>query len=60
MKSVEIHLKLVGVFLIASSDLDHKIKVKAIKQVVKVLKSLVEEEDSNGLALLQNLADARY
>ena len=60
MKSVEIHLKLVGVFLIASSDLDNKIKVKAIKQVVKVLKSLVEEEDSNGLALLQNLADARY
>jgi len=60
VKSVEIHLKLVGVFLIASSDLDNKIKVKAIKQVVKVLKSLVEEEDSNGLALLQNLADARY
>jgi hypothetical protein len=60
MKSVEIHLKLVAAFLIGSFDLDHKIKIKPIKQGVKGLKSLVVEEDSNGLAPLQSLADARY
>jgi hypothetical protein len=51
---------LAAVFLIGSSDLDHKIKIKPIKQVVKGLNSLVEEDYSNGLAPLQNLARAIY
>ena len=46
--------------MIGSSDLDHKIKIKPIKQEVKGLKSLVEGEDSIRLAPLQSLADARY
>ena len=54
------HLRLAAVFLIGSSDLDHKIKIKSIKQVVKGLNSLVEEDYSNGLAPLQNLARAIY
>lgn len=54
------HLRLAAVFLIGSSDLDHKIKIKPIKQVVKGLNSLVEEDYSNGLAPLQNLARAIY
>lgn len=60
MKSVVIHLALVAAFVIGSSDLDHKIKVKSIMQGFKGLKSLVEGEDSIGLVLLQSLADARY
>ena len=60
MKSVGIHLKLEAAFVIGSSSLDHKIKIKSIKQVVKGLNSLVEEDYSNGLAPLQNLAGVIY
>jgi hypothetical protein len=60
MKSVGIHLILEAAFVIGSSDLDQKIKIKSIKQVVKGLNSLVEEEDSNELAPLQNLAGVIY
>jgi hypothetical protein len=48
-------------FVIGSSDIDHKIKIKPIKLGgVKGLKSLVEEEDNIGPAPQQSLADARY
>lgn len=60
MTSVGIHLSLEAAFVIGNSDLDHKIKNKPIKQGVKVLISLVEGEDSIGLALLQSQADAKY
>ena len=60
MKSVGIPLTFGAAFVIGSSDLDHKIKIKPIKQGVKGLKSLVEGEDSIRLAPLQSLVGARY
>ena len=61
MKSVGIPLTLGVAFVIGSSDLDHKIKIKPFKQGVKGLNSLVEgEEDSIRLNPLQSLVGARY
>ena len=60
MKSVGIPLTLGAAFVIGSSDLDNKIKIKPIKQGVKGLKSLEEGEDSIRLAPLQSLVGARY